>query len=168
MIEEWKDVVGYEGLYQVSNFGNIKSLFRYKRQLKPVIRNGYESVKLCKNKNAKFVSVHRVVAEAFIPNPQKLPIVNHKDENKQNNCVENLEWCTNVYNINYGNAQEKKAQKFFRSVRKFSLEGEFLKEYPSIKAAAKETGLPHSSISFCCSGRYHTSGGYKWKYKEVV
>lgn len=168
MIEEWKDVVGYEGLYQVSNFGNIKSLFRYKRQLKPVVRNGYESVKLCKNKNAKFVSVHRVVAEAFIPNPQKLPIVNHKDENKQNNCVENLEWCTNVYNINYGNAQEKKAQKFFRSVRKFSLEGEFLKEYPSIKAAAKETGLPHSSISFCCSGRYHTAGGYKWKYKEVV
>ena len=127
MIEEWKDVVGYEGLYQVSNFGNIKSLFRYKRQLKPVIRNGYESVKLCKNKNAKFVSVHRVVAEAFIPNPQKLPIINHKDENKQNNCVENLEWCTNVYNINYGNAQEKKAQKFFRSVRKFSLEGDFLK-----------------------------------------
>lgn len=168
MIEEWRDVVGYEGLYQVSSFGNVKSLFRYKKILKPVIRNGYESVGLCKDKKAKYATVHRLVAEAFIPNPKNLPIVNHRDESKLNNYVKNLEWCTNVYNINYGNAQKKKAQKFFRSVKKLSLEGKLLKEYPSIKDAAKETGLPHSSISFCCSGRYQTAGGYKWKYKEAI
>ena len=97
MEEIWKDVVGYEGLYEVSNFGNVRSLFRYKKQLRwDVANNRYATVQLFKNKIGKRLLVHRLVAEAFLPNPRNLPVVNHKDENKLNNNVDNLEWCTGV------------------------------------------------------------------------
>lgn len=92
MGESWLPVIGYEGLYEVSDKGNVRSLFRYKKQLKPSKgNNGYLSVELFKGKQRKRASIHRLVATAFISNPQNLPQVNHKDENKHNNCVENLE-----------------------------------------------------------------------------
>ena len=121
MIEIWKDIEGYEGIYQVSNLGNVKVLDRYvnssiknnkivKRQgkiLKQYIKKGYLQVTLTLNNKRKYYNVHRLVANAFIPNPDKLPQVNHKNENKYDNRVENLEWCTAKYNCNYGTRNSK-------------------------------------------------------------
>ena len=122
MQEIWKDIEGYEGYYQVSNLGRVKSLERKTKQhhnsvrtqperiLKSWIKR-YESVILCKDSKTKKVPIHRLVAKAFLPNENNLPEVNHKDENKLNNCADNLEWCTREYNINYGTAIERKRQK---------------------------------------------------------
>ena len=114
-MEIWKDIEGYEGLYQVSNKGRIKSL-NYRRTGKERVlsssptSSGYLVVCLYKNKKPKPFLIHRLVAEAFIPNSDNLPEVNHKDENKLNNRVENLEWCDREYNINYGNRNEKASE----------------------------------------------------------
>ena len=117
--EVWKNVVGYEGLYQVSNLGNVRSVDRNifngktlakkrgKTMKSYVVRNGYVSTRLSKNGEVKNCLVHRLVAMAFIPNPNNLPQVNHKDENKQNNHVDNLEWCDRLYNNNYGTAKAR-------------------------------------------------------------
>lgn len=111
-MEIWKDIEGYEGLYQVSNKGRVKSL-NYKRTGKEGIlsssptSSGYLIVNLCKNKKQKPFYIHRLVAKAFLPNPNNLPQVNHKDENKENNTVYNLEWCTAKYNNNYGTHNER-------------------------------------------------------------
>lgn len=111
-MEVWKDIPGYEGLYQVSNLGGVKSIKRpdaagsrllREKILKPTIgTRGYLNVGLRKDNMQKKIEVHRLVAMAFIPNPQNLPQVNHKDEDKVNNCVDNLEWCSRSYNVNYG------------------------------------------------------------------
>lgn len=121
MNEIWKPVVGWEGLYEVSNLGNVKVLDRFvnsgiknnssvKRRgqiLKQYDKRGYMQVTLTLNGKRKYCNVHRLVAEAFIPNPDDLPQINHKDENKLNNNVNNLEWCTAKYNCNYGNRNSK-------------------------------------------------------------
>lgn len=109
-MEIWKDIKDYEGLYQISNLGRVRSLERtmHKRKCENKIltltsdRNGYLRVGLCSNGKRINAYVHRLVAQAFIPNYDNLPMVNHKDENKQNNCVDNLEWITNLNNLNYG------------------------------------------------------------------
>lgn len=108
--EIWNDIKGYEGLYQVSNLGRVKSLARQGTKgviLKPVIAKGYIHYPLTKDKKTKWYYAHRLVAEQFIPNPDKLPEVNHKDECKANNQIENLEWCTKSYNSNYGTRKER-------------------------------------------------------------
>ena len=114
MEEIWKDVKNYEGLYQISNLGRLKSVERiYKnRKCKELIKktsvaNGYERIGLSKNGEIKYFSIHRLVAEAFIDNPKNLPCINHKDTNKRNNKVDNLEWCTHKENNNYGNHYNK-------------------------------------------------------------
>ena len=117
MIEEiWKPVIGYEGLYEVSSYGRVKSLckydsrnrFREERILKLCAnRLGYLKVGLSSNNKTKKYLVHRIVAEAFIPNPNNLPIINHRDENPSNNNVDNLEWCTAKYNSNYGTRNDR-------------------------------------------------------------
>lgn len=120
MKEIWKDVKGYEGKYQISNLGRVKSLNYARRKqvriLRPGIqkKTGYISVSLLKEGKQKTKTIHRLVAEAFIPNPKNLKQINHKDENKQNNCVNNLEWCSAKYNSNYGhrNAIISKKLKF--------------------------------------------------------
>ena len=112
-MEEWKDIIGYEGLYQVSNLGRVR---RSGKILKGGYNNkGYHTINLCKKGISKSFFVHRLVAIAFIPNPNNLPIVNHKDENPKNNCIENLEWCTYKYNANYGTARERQAQTYFNN-----------------------------------------------------
>ena len=123
MVEEWKDIKGYEGLYQVSNKGNVRTLehtavnrrgvtyFVKGRQLKlHTYPNGYKDVMLQHKGSSKRFLVHKLVAEAFIPNPNNLPEINHKDETKDNNCADNLEWCTRKYNCNYGSCIEKQRQ----------------------------------------------------------
>lgn len=108
--EVWKDVAGYEGLYQVSNLGRVRRFYKNgkEHQLKPQPCGfGYRFVILCKNGIRKQLLLHRLVAMAFIPNPGKLPEVNHKDEIKTNNCVDNLEWCARKYNINYGTCRQR-------------------------------------------------------------
>ena len=120
--EIWKDIQGYEGLYQISNLGRVKSLERIiitnngitkkisEKILKPYLKgNGYYNIVLRKDSKTKCYFVHRLVAKEFIPNPDNLPQVNHKDENKLNNNVDNLEWCTSKYNNNYGTHNERHA-----------------------------------------------------------
>lgn len=127
-MEQWRDIKGYEGLYQVSNLGNIKSLPRVQRYIHankwvcervtkekqlspaPTGKKHYLCVSLYKNGKSCTKLVHRLVAETFLPNPNCLPQVNHKDENKLNNCISNLEWCTCEYNINYGSGNSRRSE----------------------------------------------------------
>lgn len=155
----------------VSDKGRVKSL-NYHRTGKEfmliprTLPNGYLQVDLYKNgKVAKF-TVHRLVAMAFIPNPKNLPEINHKDEDKTNNCVENLEWCTHKYNINYGTRNGRMAEKRGRPVIQRSLSGEFIKEWSSMSDIFRELGFKQGAISMCCSGKRKQVYGYKWKYKK--
>lgn len=175
MVEEiWKDIPGYEGIYQVSNLGNVKSLQMYAtggyirrdKLLKPCNNgNGYFSVFLRKNgkKHAKYI--HRLVGEAFIDNPNKFRCINHKDENKSNNRVENLEWCTHKYNNNYGSHREKLSKSKRIKVNQYDLDGNFIKTWDGVRIAMLSTKIGH--ISACCKGHYKTAGGYIWRYYET-
>ena len=178
MSEIWKAVPGYEGLYEVSNCGRVRSLDRWvkgsfagKRLMKGrilkvgVASNGYCMVVLTKG-HAK--TVHRLVAKAFIPNPDNLPMINHKDEDKTNNHVDNLEWCDKVYNANYGTIKERNMAKNNynrRPIDKLDLDGKYVCTYPSLREAAKSIKLTYQCIAACCKGLRPTAGGYKWRYK---
>ena len=162
--EYWKPVVGYEGLYMVSNWGRVKSIkFGKEKILKQSKdkKTGYLHVGLCKENILKHFLVHRLVAEAFIDNSDNLPQVNHKDENKTNNNVDNLEWCTNEYNINYGTRTER----YSKPVLQYTLDGVFVREWKSI-AEAGRNGYQQICISKCCRGLNKQHKGFIWKYKE--
>ena len=185
-IEIWKDIENYEGLYQVSNLGRIKSLERdvYRQNgtfhyhaggkiLAPALnRGGYSQIDLYKNGKMKREYVHRLVAMAFIPNPENKPQVNHKDEVKTNNVVENLEWCTSVYNINYGTRNERSVQnhryyKFGNNPNAKSVFCEELnKKFDSIRRAEEELGVNINCIVGACKGRLKTAGGFHWRYAD--
>ena len=184
MEEIWKDVKGYEGYYLVSNLGNVKSVDRYVKHdeenvsLKrgaykkaQLFECGYMYINLSKNGKSNYFRVHRLVAEAFIPNPDNLPEVNHKDENKLNNCVDNLEWCTREYNLNYGTGRERNKLKLInnlklsKAVLQYTKDEVFIKEYPSAAEVERETGINHSNVALCCMGKRKTAGGYIWKFK---
>ena len=186
MYELWKDVKGYEGLYQVSNFGNIKGLAKkhgHSNRKENIIKqfknkNGYYKVVLSKNGKQKNIEVQRIVAEAFLNKKNyksylnedrtKIDInklqVNHIDEDKSNNKVNNLEWCSHKYNVNYGNRGKKASQKLKKKILQYDKNGTLLKEWQSIKEAQEE--LKICKISVNCLGKRKTSGGYIWKYKE--
>lgn len=173
MKEIWKDIKCYEGLYQVSNLGRIKSLHNYKRNgtdiLIPGIKKGYYQIGLRKNKKRTWYAIHRLVAQAFIPNYDNLPQINHKDENKLNNKVDNLEWCSVRYNNCYGTRIERVKEKVSKKVLQYDLKGNFVKEYKSLSEATKQNGIKSiANISMCCNGKYKQTHGYVWKYKEVV
>ena len=163
--EIWKPVLGYEGLYEVSNWGRVKSL-NYNHSgkekiLKPVTyKSGYLYVVLSKNNKRKHFLIHRLVAEAFIPNTDNLPQVNHKDENPLNNVVSNLEWCTSSYNINYGTRNEKISKK----VLQYDLEGNFIREWVSTRECGRN-GYNYSSVAACCRGKRKKYKGFIFKYK---
>ena len=167
MEEIWKDIEGYEGLYQVSNLGRVKSLRRNIILRQGITRNGYEIVNLYKNKS-KYFLIHRLVANVFIPNPNNYPIVNHKDENKLNNCVDNLEWCTQKYNINYGTGIARRARSQSKIVLQYSLDGTFIKEWKSMMDIQRNLGFNQSHISECCRNIRKTAYGYIWKYKKEI
>ena len=172
MNEIWKDIKGYEGFYQVSNLGRVKSLSRavkvgiknvdYATKSEKILKpykncNGYFLVKLCLNKNDKQYQVHRLVAEAFIDNPNNLSQVNHKDKIKTNNRVDNLEWCTNEYNSRYSSAIH---------IMQYDLNDNFIKEWDCMNEASKKLNIHQSSISLCCVGKRNKAGGFKWEYKK--
>lgn len=162
MEEIWKDIPGYEGLYKVSSFGNVFSL-RCNRCLKQhPVNGGYLLVPLSSDKR-KLWLVHRLVAIAFIPNPDNLPEVNHKDENTTNNCVKNLEWCTRKYNAHYGTALQRMAATNSKPVEQLKA-GKVVKKYESIKAAGEECGFDRGNISKCCTGKSRTYKGYEWRF----
>ena len=159
-------VVGYEGLYEVDSLGNVYSVKRTTTKggkLKPQLSKGYCRVALSKNGVAKRYFVHRLVAKAFIPNPFDLPQVNHKDERKTNNRVENLEWCTAKYNTNYADANEKRSITLGKKVLQI-LNGIIEGEYNSTREAARQTGYLQPRISDCCRGILKTYKGFIWRY----
>ena len=159
-----KDIKNYEGLYAIDESGNV---WGYKRKhfLTPMKdKDGYLKVGLSKDNKKKKVSIHRLVAEAFIDNPLGLPQVNHKDENKQNNRVDNLEWCDAKYNNTYGTRIERSIEKTYKPVYCEELDRTFKSQIE----AARELGLYKQNISACCKGRLKTTGGYHFRYAEVA
>ena len=151
-----KDIEGYEGLYAITRDGKVWS-YRANKFLKPAKEyKGYLRVDLHKDGKQKQHKVHRLVAFAFIPNPDNLPQVNHKDENKENNCVENLEWISGKDNCNYG-TRNKRLGKAVYCVEQKTV-------YESVSAASRATNAAIASISRCCKGRQLTAGGYHWEF----
>lgn len=167
MIEVWKDIEGYDGLYQVSNLGRVKSLSNDKDKKEKILKagkiKGYLQVILYKNSKMKHYYVHRLVAQTFIPNPDNLQCINHEDENKENNCVENLEWCTIQYNLNYGTHNFKSASNKSIPIIQLTLNDEFVRCYRSSNDAGR-AGFHQGHIISCCKGNLKTTNGFKWLY----
>lgn len=180
-MEIWKDIPGYEGYYQISNLGRIRSLDRYanvcgngKRLVKGRIiksvkcTNGYYEAPLNRNGVRKVMLLHRVVANVFIPNPFNLPEVNHKDENIANNRADNLEWCTSKYNANYGTRNERMlVGRETKPVIQLDKDGNYIKRWSSMMDACREYGADISSMIRVCKGKQKTCKGYKWEYEVV-
>ena len=179
--EIWKPAKGYEGLYEVSNLGRVKSLARTCKGRgngrKPirerilcleVSNNGYIRVRLSMDRHTKHCLVHRLVAEAFTPNPNNLPQVNHKNEDRADNRAENLEWCTGKYNVNYGECivKIKKNQPHKRGVCQYDKDFVLIAEFQSLHEAGKINGILWQDIRNCCCGRQNTAFGYIWKFKN--
>lgn len=163
--EKWKDIPGFEGLYQVSTLGNVRSLFRYRKILKQQMQpNGYKSVQLYKNKKAKFSLVHRLVAKTFISNPLNKPAVNHLNEIRSDNRVTNLEWVTNKENQNYGHQKEKMSRSQGKTLLQFDKCNNFVASYYSGGDAQRKTGISRYKISLVANGKRKTAGGYIWKF----
>lgn len=175
--EYWKPVVGYEGLYEVSNWGRVKSMnYNHtgkEKILKPGTNNrGYLYVVLWKNNKQKHFLIHRLVAEAFLEIPEELKQyigtvylqVNHKDENKKNNNVENLEFCDRTYNVNYGTRNERIALTKSKPVLQYDLERNFIREWPSTMECGRN-GFNQGAVAACCRGELKTYKGFIWKYK---
>ena len=178
--EIWKPVVGYEGLYECSNMGRVKSVDRYVSHIyegeyqfikgrirKTKLNNGgYEMLSLFRDGKEKTCLVHRIIAEAFLSNPYNLPEVNHKDECKTNNFVENLEWCDREYNLYYGTRRQRQAEKEMVPVIQYTKDGMLIKKWDSMQSVMDDLGINRGNISNCCSGRCKSVGGYKWKYYD--
>ena len=169
--EEWRPVVGYEGLYEVSNLGRVRNSRTGRIRKITFDQDGYLQLSLFRKGSNVCRKVHRLVAMAFIPNPDNLPCINHKDENPANNCVDNLEWCTHQYNNNYGNRIEKYRKsntngKKSKPVLQYTLEGEFVREWPSVMEIHRKLGYSQGNISSYCRGETNSSYGFIWKYKQ--
>lgn len=158
-MEIWLDILGYESLYQISNFGNIKN--SKNKILKGCgFKNGYRQVVLCKNNIHKSYYIHQLVAKHFLPNPNNYIEVNHINEIKTDNNVLNLEWCSHKYNCYYSETWEKISKKCFQ----YNKNGTFVNVYPSILDASKKTNISDGNINQCCLNKRKTAGGFIWKY----
>ena len=177
----WKDIKNYEGLYTINENGEIKNS---KGELRKInyAKNGYCIIDLYKHNIRKTYFVHRLVAEAFIPNPNNYKLINHIDGDKTNNNIKNLEWCTYSYNIKYGNCPNKRKTKLLnrkdcsKPVEMYSLNGKFLKEFPSLREAGRFIGKENNitDITNCCNGYkingtpVHKAYGFIWKWKKDI
>ena len=162
--ELWRDVKGYEGLYQVSSEGRVKSLKRKGRKKERILkhqidRNGYLRLNLCAGGKSRLFFVHRLVCQAFHENPDNNPCVNHIDENKTNNAASNLEWCTYEENNNYGTRNERAS----KPVGQYSLEGKLIKLWPSLTEVKRQTGFDQGNISEAANGKRKQAYGFIWK-----
>jgi hypothetical protein len=166
MKEIWKDIPNYEGLYQVSNLGNVRNVKRNKIKSININNRGYKLVWLNKNNKGTNALVHRLVAQAFIPNINNLPQVNHKDENKLNNKVENLEWCTQKYNNSYGTRVKRMSETKMHKVKQFDKEGNFIKEWNSAYDIENELNILAMNVRSVCHKTRKTAGGFKWTYSN--
>lgn len=175
--EIWKDVVGWEGLYQVSNLGRIRTLPKIHNSIHPYIakekilkffpnKDGYWLVDLVKDRKKTRFQVHRLVALAFIPNPQNKPEVNHINEIKTDNRIENLEWATRTENNNHGTRNKRTGDANSKRVYQYDLQGNYICEYPSTKVAAWALGVSVSLISACCCGRVNSTRGFVFKHTK--
>ena len=189
MEEIWKDIKNYEGYYQISNYGNVRSLDRID-ELGRLIKgrekvkqkqhynkdNCYLNIILYKNGQKQRFYIHRLVAEAFIPNPENKPQVNHNDRNKKNNKIDNLEWVTISENIKYSyNFDDRKKSTgchkigkeniMSKKVKQYDLEGNFIKKWESARQASIQTNIDYSTIKQVCRGKGKKAGGYIWKYE---
>lgn len=173
--EVWKDIQEYEGFYQVSSLGRIRSLNRIVRNrlgftmakgkvLAGVSRNGYLRVQLFKEGKWKNYPIHRLVAIAFLDNPNSMPEVNHKNENKEDNRVDNLEWCDRKQNCNYGTRTKRLSEKLSKKVLQLTIDGKLIANFKSTAEVFRVLGFRSSCISECCNGIRATAYGYKWKY----
>ena len=179
MREIWKDIKGYEGLYQVSNYGRVKSFNcevncypNAKRIIKgrirkaPIDKDGYYRIGLSKVHKQKHYYVHRLVAEAFLPNPNNYKSINHKDENKKNKRADNLEWCTIRYNNLYNNKIDKLTKSKYKKVIQYDVDMQLIAVYESIKQASSETGIKRAVIARACRG-IKTKCGYNWRFANA-
>lgn len=169
--EIWKDIEGYEGYYKISNLGNVKSIPRNgtikKEKILTPVKNqdGYLKVLLSKNGKRKSVSIHRLVANAFIKNNLNKLTVNHKDGNKLNNKISNLEWATHKEQTNHA-YKNNLIKHYKRKINQYDLEGNFIKSYNSIAEAQKINNISRGMICKCCKKIRNKTGGYKWEYVD--
>ena len=179
--EVWKDIPNYKGLYQISNYGRVKSLRYGKEKILKSWYSGKDRNYLSIELNSKQLKVHRLVALAFIPNPENLPQVNHINENPDFNFVgivnneivsSNLEWCNNYYNCHYGthieNVKKRVTEVKGTKVLQFDLQGNFIAEYPSQREAERLLKYSRDSIGKVCRGKVKTAYGFIWRYKNVA
>lgn len=175
--EEWRDIAGYEGKYQVSSLGRMRSFARFSAPRIIAPRRdayGYMMYSLFNNGKRIIKKAHRLVGVTFIPNGYNLPEINHKDEDKTNNRVSNLEWCSHLYNSRYGTKIPRLS--FYamyqghclRKIRQYSLEGAFIKEHISSRMAERETGVKHQNIIEVCKGAQRQAKGYLWCYADDI
>lgn len=169
MKKQWKYIKGYEDIYQINNLGEVKSIKRNIIMKPSIHRDGYYKIKLCKNGEKRWYQIHRLVAQTFLKNEDKLPCVNHKDENKLNNNVNNLEWCTIKYNNSYGTRLERvsMSNKTKRAVLKYDLDGNFMEKYSSLAEAFRKHDKIKSisSIALCCQNKYKQTHGFIFRYE---
>lgn len=176
--EIWKDIPEWEGYYQASTIGRVRSVTRYVRTsrgvrisqghtLTPTISCGYYYVQLSKKNKTRRCRVNRLIALTFIPNPHGYPYVNHKDENKLNNQVSNLEWCDECYNYHFGNAIKKSSKGRMKQIIVSDDNGHVVYEFQSQKEASEKLGLKPSIISRYCNGKRKDPNKYIWRYKKT-
>ena len=197
-MEIFKDIKGYEETYQISDIGTVlrkghyrtditnRSRYYSEKILAPIkSHSGYLRIGLWKEGKVKRCFIHRLVAEAFIPNTDKLPQINHIDENKENNCVENLEWCTSKYNCNYGTRTKRQAETIkgnkhpkpmlgkigkkhpcSKPIYQYDLDGNFIKKWDCAGDVQREVGYGRGNLNNCALGKCQTAYGYKWAFKE--
>ena len=178
MKEIWKDIKGYEGIYKISNFAKVKRVAPYKNQYNKKWKsnkilktnhknlNGYCIVILCKNNKRHCFTLHRLVAQTFIPNPNNLPQVNHIDGNKENNIVDNLEWCTCSENLYNSYRVLHRKSPVAKKINQYDLNNNFIKTWNSSLQIEKQLGFSHSNILQCCKKQYKTSHNFIWKYAD--